>query len=275
MSDRENRDHLGLLASNLGIDTPKDNAAPLPLEDANATGEKEISREVAEETPAPPIVASEPEAEKTPVLEAKTRVSPPPRPRRTADWTQLASSFGIVPPEEPVTVAPPPVEAEAVAEPVRPEPAERPGEEAPVPSEEIAEGWTESVIELMEESDEAPDALSEPPEARPEPESMRPDRRRRKRRRRSRRPAEGETGAERGEGSRDRFASESEESPSQPEADLLDLPGQAETGRPPATGEPQAERPKRRRRRRGDRRRERGVREFCSRFYSYQKNIIQ
>lgn len=249
MSDSEKQDHWGALASDLGIEPPKEEVVvspqPPPLDEGRSLGHTE------EDASASGPVVHEPMAEEPHVVRAEGYVGRPPQGQRSADeWARLATTLGIVPPEEPA--APPAPEPEAVAKPSCRESALEPAQRA----EGMAEAWTESVIELMEESEEAGPPADQPQAAPAETDQRRSDRRRRKRRRRPRRPSEGEADTPR-EMARSQRASESDSESDQPEDEMAELPGVAVTPQPVGQSMSRAERPKRGRRRRGERRRDR------------------
>lgn len=254
MTDRESQDHWGLLASDLGVE-PREEAVSPPSKDVAA----------AEESSSEAAVGSSSTDESALGVEAKAYVKKPPQASRTAsDWTRLASGLGVeLPAEEfasPGELETPAVPAEPSPEPVAEKAPEQPSAEPEV----VAEQWTESVIELMEESLESAEPGIQEPVVREPTEERRPGRRRR-RRRRSRRPAEGEIAGASAEGpgeTREPVPGEAvfELEAASPEQYLEEdgFPGEAAAEQSPVEGESQPGRSKRRRRRRGgDRRRDR------------------
>lgn len=257
MTDREGQDHWGLLASNLGIESREEAVKP-PTKDV-AAAEKEAASSEAPVEPAP-------QEEVVLGVEATAYVKKAPQASRTADdWARLASGLGIaLPPEE---SAPPAVQETPAAAPVpMAEPVvEKALDQPSAESEVVAEQWTESVIELMEESLESTEPGIQEPITPQASDERRPERRRRRRRRRSRRTAEGEAGAVRSEELQDTTGSEPGEAASDVEAASPEqrieeevFPGETAAAQPSVEGEPQPGRSRRRRRRRGgDRRRDR------------------
>jgi len=180
MTEPEPTDRWALLASKLGIDLPprEEPAAvpgqPTPGETTAPTGEEVDQASV----PIPAgMVAGPPYATER----ASASLRPAPKPLRTKDeWTQLASSLGVEVPEELAAPAPSEPISEALGA------LSATAEDPPAISEPAPEGWTESVIELMEAGPEDFGPAGETRTAREGPSQQRSERGRRKRRRRRR-----------------------------------------------------------------------------------------
>jgi len=245
------------LASGLGIESPKQQEASLPPQSgADSAGVQEAPPEggadsaTAEEHPIPETPVAETTAQtpvaetppETPVAETRGYATARPKVQRTADdWARLADVLGIEKPQEP----PPP-------RPEQPEAAPPPELEKPAP---LAEAWTESVIELMDGSPEAP-----VPAAGPAAESdFRGDRQRHKRHHRGRRPPEDQTAEAPPEGApRDQFGAGLDIEPAEPAAEPVESAADAGEAAAVAGEEPRSpERSRRRRRRHGEKRRDR------------------